>query len=69
LTEAETELYIPGTNIVISYGVVVPNGFTSNGDCFTLGDYRVQIREVATGMVISEFVCPLAVSANVDVAF
>ena len=69
MTEAETELYVPGTSTVITYGAVVPNGFTSNGDCFTTGDYRVQIREVATGMVISEFVCPLAVSANEDVPF
>jgi len=69
LTEADTELYVPGTSTVITYGAVVPNGFTSNGDCFVLGDYRVQIREVATGMVISEFVCPLAVEHNEDVAF
>ena len=69
LTEAETELYIPGTDIVITYGAVVPNGFTSNGNCFTLGDYRVQIREVATSQVIAEFECPLATVANVDVAF
>ena len=69
LTEADTELYVPGTSTVITYGAVVPNGFTSNGDCFVLGDYQVQIREVATGMVISEFECPLAVAANVDVPF
>jgi hypothetical protein len=69
MTEAETELYVPGTSTVITYGAVVPNGFTSNGDCFVLGDYQVQIREVATGMVISEFECPLAVAANVDVPF
>ena len=69
MTEAETELYVPGTSTVITYGAVVPNGFTSNGDCFVLGDYQVQIREVATGMVISEFECPLAVVANVDVPF
>lgn len=69
LTEAETELYIPGTSTVITYGAVVPNGFTSNGNCFILGDYQVQIREVATSQVIAEFECPLAVAANVDVAF
>jgi hypothetical protein len=69
LTEAETELYVPGTSTVITYGVVVPNGFTSNGDCFTTGDYLIQIREVATGMVIAEFECPLATAGNVDVAF
>ena len=69
MTEAETELYVPGTSTVITYGAVVPNGFTSNGDCFVLGDYQVQIREVATGMVISEFECPLAVEHNEDVPF
>ena len=68
MTEAETELYIPGTSTVINYGEFVPNKFDSAGNCFILGDYRVQIREVATGMVIAEFECPLA-PANVDVAF
>jgi hypothetical protein len=69
MTEAETELYVPGTSTVITYGAVVPNGFTSNGDCFNSGDYLIQIREVATGTVIAEFECPLAVAANVDVPF
>ena len=69
LTEDETELYIPGTSIVLNYGEFVPNGFTSDGDCFVLGDYRVQIREAATSLILAEFVCPLGVSANVDVPF
>jgi hypothetical protein len=68
MTEAETELYIPGTSTVINYGEFVPNKFDSAGNCFTLGDYLVQIREVATGMVIAEFECPLA-PAGQDVAF
>ena len=68
MTEAETELYIPGTSTVINYGEFVPNKFDSAGDCFTLGDYLVQIREVATGMVIAEFECPLA-PAGENVAF
>ena len=67
LTESETELYVPGTTTVISYGSI-PGGFDSAGDCFATGDYLVQIREVATSRVISEFVCPLA-PANEDVAF
>jgi hypothetical protein len=73
-TESQTELFIPGTNIVLNYGEVVPNGFTSDGDCFAPGDYLVQIR-VATGgegppgLVLAEFECPLAVAANVDVSF
>ena len=68
MTEAETELYIPGTSTVINYGEFVPNKFDSAGNCFTLGNYLVQIREVATSQVIAEFECPLA-PANVDVAF
>ena len=68
MTEAETELFVPGTSTVINYGEFVPNKFDSAGNCFTLGDYLVQIREVATGMVIAEFECPLA-PANEDVAF
>ena len=68
MTEAETELYVPGTSTVINYGEFVPNKFDSAGNCFTLGDYLVQIREVATSRVIAEFECPLA-PANVDVAF
>jgi hypothetical protein len=67
LTESETELYVPGTSTVIPYGSI-PGGFDSAGDCFATGDYLVQIREVATSRVISEFVCPLA-PANEDVAF
>ena len=68
LTEAETELYIPGTSTVINYGEFVPNKFDSAGDCFLLGNYLVQIREVATSQVIAEFECPLN-AGNVDVPF
>jgi len=67
MTEAETELYVPGTTTVIPYGSI-PYGFDSIGNCFAVGDYLIQIREVATGSVIAEFECPLA-PANVDVAF
>ena len=68
ITEAETELFVPGTSTVINYGEFVPNKFDSAGNCFTLGNYLVQIREVATSQVIAEFECPLA-PANEDVAF
>jgi hypothetical protein len=68
LTESETELYVPGTSTVISYGSI-PNGFTSNGNCFTTGNYTVQIRQAATGFVLAEFECPLATVVNVDVEF
>ena len=53
---------------VISYGTI-PNGFTSDGDCFTTGDYRVQIRVVATGVIITQFEFPLAVEYNEDITF
>ena len=68
MTEAETELYIPSTSTVINYGEFVPNKFDSAGNCFTSGNYLIQIREVATSQVIAEFECPLA-PANEDVAF
>jgi hypothetical protein len=68
LTEAETELYVPGTSTVINYGEFVPEAFDSAGNCFNPGDYLIQIREVATSQVIAEFECPLALT-NVDVAF
>jgi hypothetical protein len=68
LTEAETELYIPGTSTVITYGKFAPDVFDSAGNCFTTGNYLVQIREVATSRVFAEFVCPLS-PTNVDVPF
>jgi hypothetical protein len=68
MTEAETELYVPGTSTVISYGSGGPGQFDSTGNCFALGDYTIQIRETSTSQVIAEFECPLA-PAGVDVAF
>lgn len=67
LTESETELWVPGTLTLIPYGSY-PGGFDSFGDCFTLGNYLVQIRETATGSVIAEFECPLA-PANENISF
>lgn len=55
----DTELFIPGTSTVIAYGSGGPGRFDSMGNCFTPGDYRVQIRQTSTGLVLSEFVCPL----------
>ena len=59
LTEADTELYIPGTATVIPYGIPNPGEFDSLGDCFAVGDYLMQIRETSTARVIAEFECPL----------
>lgn len=68
LTPAETELFIPATSTVLTYGQYVPGQFDSLANCFTTGNYTVQIRETATSRVIAEFECPLA-PTNVDVAF
>jgi hypothetical protein len=68
MTESETELFVPGTSTVISYGSGGPGQFDSMGNCFAVGDYLLQIRETATGMVIAEFECPLN-PAGEDVAF
>lgn len=59
LTEADTELYVPGTATVIAYGSGGPGQFDSAGNCFNPGDYLLQIRETATSRVIAEFECPL----------
>jgi hypothetical protein len=67
MTEAETELYVPGTSTVIPYGSY-PGGFDSLTNCFALGNYTLQIRETATSKIIAEFECPLA-PAGVDVVF
>lgn len=71
LTEAETELYIPGTDTVISYdaGLPPPYIFDSLGDCFASGDYTVEIRITATGEVIGTFTCPLSGELNEDVSW
>lgn len=68
MTESETELYVPGTAIVIPYGSGGPNAFDSMGNAFNPGDYLLQIRETATGMVIAEFECPLNPTGE-DVSF
>ena len=68
MTESETEIFIPGTATVIPYGSGGPNAFDSMGNAFNPGDYLMQIRETATGMVIAGFECPLNPTGE-DVAF
>jgi len=68
MTEAETELFVPGTSTVIAYGSGGAGKFDSFGDCFNPGDYLLQIRETATSMVIAEIVVPLN-AAGENVAF
>ena len=66
LTEADTELYIPGTSTVVTYGAYVPGEFDTPPGAFALGDYVIQIREVATSSIIAEFECP---SGYEDISF
>lgn len=69
VVESDTELYIPGTSTVISYGSgPSPNQFDSFGNCFIEGDYQVQIRQVSTGFVIAQYECPLSLEGE-DVSF
>ena len=68
MTEADTELYVPGTATVIPYGIPNPGEFDSLGNCFNVGDYLIQIRETATSMVIAEFEVPLNLVGE-DVSF
>jgi len=68
MTEAETELFVPGTSTVIAYGSGGAGKFDSFGDCFNPGDYLLQIRETATSMVIAEIEVPLN-AAGENVAF
>lgn len=63
LTESDTELYIPGTATTIAYS---GSDFPATAACFALGDYVIQLREVATSLVIKEFECPLGLT---DVTF
>lgn len=64
ILENDTELYVPGTDTVITYGSGGPNQFDSAGNCFTTGDYQVQIRQVSTGFVLAEYECPLSPSGE-----
>lgn len=71
LTEAETELYVPGTDTVIPYVVDPETGlgsFDSAGNCFNPGDYLIQIRQVSNSFVIAEFEVPFN-PAGENVAF
>jgi hypothetical protein len=53
--EPELEIYIPGTDTVISYdaGLPDPYKFDSAGECYNTGDYRTVIRVAATSQVLS----------------
>ena len=66
-TQADLELYVPGTDTVISYdaGLPAPFVFDSQGNCFTTGDYRLVIRYAGGGAVISTIIVPEGANTNV----
>ena len=68
-TQADLELYVPGTDTVIPYNASLPDPyrFDSMGDCFNTGDYRLVIRYANDGAVLSTITVPE--SSNVDVAW
>jgi hypothetical protein len=55
VTEADLELYIPGTDTVIPYNDSLPEPFKfdSMGNCYNPGDYRTVIRVAATNEVLA----------------
>ena len=64
LVESDTELFIPSTSTVIPY--ILPTQFNAFSEAFNTGDYRVQIREVSTGVVLANFICPEAPAVPVS---
>lgn len=66
-TQADLELYVPGTDTVISYTDSLPEPFhfDSAGNCFNTNDWRLVIRYAGGGAVISTITVPQG--ANVDV--
>jgi hypothetical protein len=68
-TQADLELYVPGTDTVIPYNASLPDPykFDSVGDCFNSGDYRLVIRYAGGGAVLSTITVPEG--ANTDVAW
>jgi hypothetical protein len=65
--EPELEIYIPGTDTVISYDPFLPEPykFDSFGNCYNVGDYRTVIRIASTGQVLSTVTPDL--EPNVDI--
>jgi len=56
LIKDDTELFMPATSTVIPY--ILPTQFNGFSEAFGGGNYTVQIRESATGLVLAEFICP-----------
>jgi len=66
-TEADLELYVPGTDTVISYNPELPEPFKfdSLGNCFNTGDYRLVIRVAATSQVLATVYPPAGANQNI----
>jgi hypothetical protein len=66
-TQADLELYVPGTNTVIPYNASLPDPykFDSAGNCFNSGDYRLVIRYAGGGAVLSTITVPQGANTNV----
>lgn len=66
-TQADLELYVPGTDTVIPYNPELPAPYTfdSNGDCFNTNDYRLVIRYAGGGAVLSTITVPEGDNVNV----
>jgi hypothetical protein len=69
-TQADLELYVPGTDTVIPYDAALPDPYTfdSAGDCFSTNDYRLVIRYAGGGAVLSTITVPLQ-DPNVNVSW
>jgi hypothetical protein len=69
-TQADLELYVPGTDTVIPYDAALPDPYTfdSAGDCFNTNDYRLVIRYAGGGAVLSTITVPLQ-DPNVNVSW
>lgn len=63
LTEADTELYIPGSTTTIAY---VGGAFPQTPAAFSPGDFLIQIRVSSSGQVLKEFECP---DTSTEIAF
>jgi hypothetical protein len=66
-TQADLELYVPGTDTVIPYNASLPDPykFDSAGNCFNSGDYRLVIRYAGAGAVLSTITVPQGANTNV----
>lgn len=67
-TQADLELYVPGTDTVIPYNAGLPDPYTfdSAGNCFNTGDYRLVVRYAGGGAVITTITVPQGNNTNVN---